>query len=261
MSKRFAIIGAGGFVAPRHFQAINDVGGEIAAICDIHDALGAVDRYNIKARCFHKESEFFRFVADDDIDYVSICTPNYLHCRHIRSALRARADVISEKPVVLNMVDVTKIQLEERLHARTVYAVLQLRYSAIFERIKQRASEGYDSIHLEYHTPRGEWYNLAWKTDIEKSGGLIFNIGSHMFDLLIQVCGGVEGVTWNLSTAPNSEPVRTIVFDDDEPIDLSGGFTDLHTTVYREILAGRGIGIDSVRPSIELMCRLKEEGK
>jgi UDP-N-acetyl-2-amino-2-deoxyglucuronate dehydrogenase len=296
--KNFAMTGAAGFVAPRHLKAIKDTGNRLVAAADPHDAVGVLDRYWFNVRFFTEIERFDRHLeklhrgpVEDRVDYVSICSPNYLHDAHIRMALRAGSDAICEKPIVINPWNLDALQDVEARTGRRVYTVLQLRLHpdlvALRDRLREESPTAPHQVTLTYVTARGPWYDVSWKGREDRSGGLVTNIGVHFFDLLIWLFGpmreselharadkrmagfvGLERaeVTWFLSADAADlpfEPVpgarttfRSITVDGQE-VEFSEGFTDLHTRVYEEVLAGRGFGIDEARPSIELTSAMR----
>ena len=296
--KNFALTGAAGYVAPRHLKAIKDTGNRLVAAVDPHDAVGILDRYWLDVRFFTEIERFDRHLEKlrrglegDRVHYVSICSPNYLHDAHIRLALRVGAHVICEKPLVINPWNLDALQEIERETGRRVNTVLQLRLHpqlvALRTRIaSQQPSRAYD-VSLTYVTVRGRWYDTSWKGSDERSGGLVTNIGIHLFDLVLWLFGPVVAcevhmreprrlagflelaharVRWFLSTdladLPSApEPGLKTTFRsmtvDGEAVEFSEGFGDLHTRVYEETLAGRGFGIDDSRPAIELSHRIR----
>ncbi len=294
----FALTGVAGFVAPRHLKAINDTGNRLVAAVDPHDAVGVLDRYSFNVRFFTEIERFDRHLEKlrrgdraDRVHYVSICSPNYLHDAHIRLALRVGADVICEKPLVINPWNLDALQELEHETGKKVYTVLQLRLHpaliALRERIRTEPAHTQHDVCLTYVTARGGWYGVSWKGSEERSGGLVTNIGIHFFDLLLWLFGPVVDcqlhlkgptrmggfielqrarVNWFLSTAIDDLPVppqpggrstfRSITVDGEE-VEFSEGFTDLHTRVYEQVLGGHGFGIDEARPSIALTSRLR----
>jgi len=291
----FALVGAGGYVAPRHMKAIKDTGHTLLAAMDPNDSVGILDSFFSSAAFFTEFERFDRHAEKlrrqgdaSRIDYVSICSPNYLHDAHIRFALRIGADAICEKPLVLNPWNLEALSELESETGKRVYTVLQLRYNKILRDLKDKLDKDRpDKKHqvvLTYITPRGNWYGVSWKGQAEKSGGIVTNIGIHLFDLLIWLFGPVEssevhllerqnsggylelekaGVSWFLSLDAKHLPpgisgrgYRSITIDG-QPLDFSEGFTDLHTEAYREILAGRGLGIREARPSIDLTYSIR----
>lgn len=294
--KNFALIGVAGFIAPRHLKAIKETGNNLVATLDKFDQVGIIDSYFPKADFF---TEFERFDRHLDklkrqgtrIDYVSICTPNYLHDSHMRFALRHQADAICEKPLVLNPWNVDALAEIEKETGRKIYTILQLRLhpSIIALRNKILSSDPkkvYD-IDLSYITSRGNWYQISWKGDRAKSGGVATNIGIHFFDMLMWIFGDLkesivtkqnehtaEGhltlararVKWMLSIDADTLPdhvkakgqrtYRSIRIEGEE-IEFSEGFTDLHTKSYEEILKGNGFGLADAKPSIDLVHAIR----
>ena len=296
--KNFALIGAAGYIAPRHLNAIKDTGNNLVAVTDPHDAVGIMDSYFPDALYFPSQERFERYINklknENDanaIDIVSICSPNHLHESHIRLAFWSGADAICEKPLVINPWNLDTLTGLEEETGKRVSTVLQLRlqpdivqFKEQFE--KEKHNEKID-VNLTYITRRGNWYHYSWKGDEEQSGSLMMNIGVHFFDLLVWLFGDVERyelnhfdankaagvlelkkarVRWFLSIDYDDLPkehkaegryaYRSFTFNGDE-IELSKGFTDLHTRVYESILAGKGFGIEDARPSIELVHRLR----
>lgn len=296
--KNFALIGVGGYIAPRHLKAIRDTGHRLVAACDPSDSVGILDSFSYEVAFFTEFERFDRHVEklrrmgdDKRLQYVSICSPNYLHDAHIRLALRIGADAICEKPLVLNPWNLDALQELEKETGRKVYNILQLRvHPAIVElREKVRSTPPgtcYD-IDLAYITSRGKWYFTSWKGDIHKSGGVATNIGVHFFDMLMWIFGDVKHhevhygddrkmagylelekakVRWFLSIDKDDLPedvklsgkttFRSLTMNGDE-FEFSEGFADLHTVVYREILEGRGYGMEDVRAAINLVYELR----
>lgn len=293
----FALIGSAGFIAPRHMKAIRETGHRIVAALDRFDVMGVIDQYFPEADFFTEPERFDRHLdklrrqGKNKIDYVSICSPNYLHDAHIRLALRNQAHAICEKPLVLNPWNLDALQDIERENNRKIYNILQLRLHPAILALKKKVEEApkdktYD-FDLTYITSRGRWYFISWKGQTEKSGGIATNIGIHFFDMLLWIFGEVKEnivhmssfnkaagllvlnkarVRWFLSLDYNDvpEPVkqkgmrtyRSMVLEG-EDIDFSGGFTELHTAAYCEILAGRGFGLDDARPSINTAYQIR----
>lgn len=281
---RFALIGAAGFVAPRHLQAIKDVGGKLVAALDPHDAVGVLDKYDRETEFFTEPERFERHLemlrrSGRGVDWVSVCSPNYLHDVHARLGMRAGADVICEKPLVLNPWNLDSLATAEHETGQRVFTVLQLRHATKLQSLRYRISTGH-TVKLHYVTPRGHWYQTSWKGDFAKSGGLCTNIGIHMFDLLLWLfgpswdCEKVERTTtratgtilfkrarveWLLSIdprdAPNGQAERSITIDGEHTV--FSGFETLHRLVYEETLAGRGHGIEVARPAVELVAALR----
>lgn len=291
MSKNFAVIGVGGYIAPRHLRAIRDTGNRLIAAVDQKDSVGVLDQYSFDVKFFTEIERFDRHLEklrrgphENRVHYVSICSPNYLHDAHCRLALRVGADVICEKPLVINPWNFDALQeLEAETHRR-INTVLQLRVHPSLIQLKESLQQegGQHEVDLTYITSRGPWYQVSWKGHEDKSGGIATNIGVHFFDLLLWLFGPMQGirvyhadenrmsgfielerarVRWFLSVDKNDLPLsaksagkttfRSITVDGKE-IEFSEGFTDLHTRVYEETLAGRGFGIVDARPSIEL---------
>ncbi len=298
--KNFVLIGAAGYVAPRHMKAIKDTNNNLIAAVDSNDSVGIIDSYFPDASFFVEFERFDRHVdklkrKGTKVDYASICSPNYLHDAHIRWALRSGINAICEKPLVLNPWNLDALQEIEEETGKKIYNILQLRThpkiielkNKIAKEIKENPSKKYD-IELTYITSRGKWYFISWKGDMEKSGGVATNIGVHFFDMLMWIFGSVKhqevhyseplkkmagyielehaNVKWFLSVDTNDLPeqakdanqrtYRSITYDGNE-IEFSGGFTDLHTVVYKDILNGGGFGVNDARASIELVYRIR----
>ncbi len=300
MSKNFAIAGVSGYVAPRHLKAIRETGNRLVAAVDPHDSAGVLDGYFEDVMFFTEFERFDRYIEklrrrdkNEEVHYVSICSPNYLHDAHARFALRVGADAICEKPVVLNPWNIDALHELEEESGKHVYTILQLRVHptlvALKERLQKDKSTTKKDVCLTYITSRGPWYHVSWKGQPDRSGGLATNIGIHFFDLFMWLFDGVEHsevhlatpdrtagylelknarVKWLLSIDQHDLPeaiaqkgqktYRSITVDGEE-IEFSGGFADLHTLVYREILAGRGFGLEDARPSIELVHDLRQK--
>lgn len=294
--KNFAVIGVGGYIAPRHLNAIKANGNRMVAALDKSDSVGIMDSYFPDAAFFTEFERFDRHVEklrrmgeESRIHYISICSPNYLHDAHIRFALRINAYPICEKPLVINPWNVDALEELENYYGKRIYCVLQLRLHPALIRLKEQIQRESKStrhvIDMTYITSRGRWYFTSWKGDPEKSGGIATNIGIHFFDMLMWIFGDVQyhelhhsdptrmagflrlekaDVRWFLSVNRSDLPqqaggkptFRSITVDDKE-IEFSEGFTDLHTLVYRDILSGGGFGINEVRPSINLVHTLR----
>jgi UDP-N-acetyl-2-amino-2-deoxyglucuronate dehydrogenase len=289
---RFGLTGAAGYIAPRHMKAIRETGNELVAALDVNDSIGIIDSYFPDADFFTEPERFERHMdklrrQGKKIDYLSICVPNYLHDAHIRMALRNGAHAICEKPIVLNPWNVDALQEIERETGNKIYTILQLRCHPSIVALKERIDKGPEdkvyNIDLNYITSRGNWYYISWKGDPAKSGGLPTNIGVHFFDMLTWIFGdAVENevtryekakaagslrlkkarVNWFLSIDSTDLPAEAInkgartfrsISLDGEEIEFSGGFTDLHTISYREILEGRGFGLEDTRASIQIV--------
>ena len=292
----FALTGAAGFVAPRHFKAIHDTGNRLVAALDPHDAVGGLDRYSFETRFFTEYERFDRHLAklhrgpeEGRVHFVSICSPNYLHDAHIRTALRNGAHAICEKPLVINPWNLDALQELEAESGRRVHTVLQLRTHPALVALRDRlmASGGTHDVTLTYITARGQWYFTSWKGSDERSGGVVMNIGIHFFDLVLWLFGGVTDsavhlleprrasgvldlararVRWYLSVdaadlpfqpEPGGRTTYRAIEVDGEPLEFTEGFTDLHTRVYEQVLAGEGFGIADARPSIELAYAIR----
>jgi len=290
-------MGAAGFVAPRHLKAIDQTGSKLLAAFDPNDSVGIIDSYFPKAHFFTEFERFDRYIEkirleeQQSIDYMSVCTPNYLHDAHVRFALRNGADAICEKPLVLNPWNAEALANLEANSSNKVNTILQLRLHpsiiALKEKIANSPKDKVHDIDLTYITSRGNWYYASWKGAIEKSGGICSNIGIHFFDMLIWIFGDVEkstvhlmehdrasgvlklknaNVRWFLSINADTLPqevaesgqrtYRTITIDNEE-LEFSAGFTDLHTESYKHILSGDGFGISETLKSLELAHQLR----
>jgi UDP-N-acetyl-2-amino-2-deoxyglucuronate dehydrogenase len=288
--KNFGIIGVAGYIAAKHLHAIKETGNNLLASLDKFDSVGRIDSYFPESDFFVEFERFDRHFdklkrSGTKIDYVSICSPNYLHDSHIRFALRHQAEAICEKPIVLNPWNIDALQEIENETGRKIYTVLQLRLHPKIIELREKIRKGpkdkiYD-IDMTYITSRGNWYSVSWKGDIHKSGGVATNIGIHFFDMLSWIFGDTRKnivhvsephkaagylelenarVRWFLSLDYNDIPVlyrsngkrtyRSITVNDEE-IEFSEGFADLHTMTYQEILAGRGFGLKEARQSVE----------
>lgn len=296
--KRFALIGAAGYIAPRHMQAIQDTGNQLVASLDPNDSVGIIDSYFPHADFFIEFERFDRHIDKlrrknhpNKPEFVSICSPNYLHDSHIRFALRSGCDVICEKPLVLNPWNIDGLAEIEADTGKKVYTILQLRLHPNILQLKtevqNRPDRKYD-VDLTYITSRGRWYHISWKGDEKKSGGIATNIGVHFFDMLQFIFGDVEEnilhysdekksagylelqkarVRWFLSVDENDLPhhlpkqnqrsYRCISIDGNE-LDFSTVFTDLHTKSYEEILQGSGFTLEENRTAIEIVSELRK---
>jgi len=293
----FALIGAAGYIAPRHMMAVKDTENNLIAAVDKNDSVGIIDSYFPEADFFVETERFDRHLdklrrtGTHKVDYVSICSPNYLHDAHIRLTMRNDAHAICEKPVVLNPWNVDALQEIERETGKNIYNVLQLRLHPSIMALKEEIENGpkdkiYD-IDLTYITSRGRWYHMSWKGDVEKSGGVATNIGVHFFDMLTWIFGGVKKnivhlnekdkaggylelnnarIRWFMSlddndlpkeiTAKGQRTFRSITVNEKE-IEFSGGFTDLHTRIYENVLNGRGFSMEDARTSIEIVHKIR----
>ncbi|WP_299949001.1 Gfo/Idh/MocA family oxidoreductase [uncultured Ruegeria sp.] len=293
----FALIGTAGYIAPRHMKAITDTGNILLAALDTSDSVGIIDSHFPDAHFFTEFERFDRYVdvlrrnVNDKIDYVSICSPNYLHDSHMRFALRSGADAICEKPLVLNPEDIDGLETIENATGQKVNTILQLRVHpsiiALREKIRNSVSDTKYEVDLTYITSRGRWYLESWKGDVRKSGGIATNIGVHFFDMLHFLFGDLQEnhvhlntptkaagylefeharCRWFLSLDINDVPdeprqagartYRSITINGEE-IEFSGGFADLHTRSYEEILAGKGFGLNENRPAIEMVSHIR----
>ncbi|MFN8317484.1 MAG: Gfo/Idh/MocA family oxidoreductase [Chitinophagales bacterium] len=290
--KNFALIGAAGYIAPRHLKAIKDTGNNLVASLDRFDSVGIIDSYFPDSNFFTEFERFDRFIdkyvrSNNKLDYTSVCTPNYLHDSHIRFGLRHGSDVICEKPLVLNPWNIDGLKEMEKDYGSRVWNIFQLRLHPAIIALKDKvAAAPKDKIFefdLTYITSRGNWYYQSWKGDTTKSGGIATNIGVHFYDMLSWIFGSVKTnivhvhthdraagllefdrakVRWFLSINADTIPAelraqgkrtyRSMNIEGEE-IEFSDGFTDLHTTSYKEILAGRGFGLDEAYASIGIV--------
>lgn len=297
--KKFALIGAAGYVAPRHMKAIQDTGNDLVAALDKNDSVGILDSYFPEADFFTEFERFDRHLdlrrrsdPGEKIDFVSICSPNYLHDSHVRFALRSGSDAICEKPLVLNPWNIDGLIELEADTGQKVHSILQLRLHpaiiALREKVQADNSKTKYDVELTYITSRGHWYMQSWKGDKQKSGGIATNIGVHFYDMLHFVFGELQDnkvhlctdhkaagyleyeharVQWFLSIDSSDLPssvqekgqrtYRSITYDGTE-IEFSGGFTDLHTRSYEEILAGRGFAVAENVVAIETVAAIRE---
>lgn len=301
--KNFALIGAAGYIATRHLKAIKETGNNLLAALDPFDSVGVLDSYFPDAAFFTESERFDRHMAKlrradkDKIDYVSICSPNYLHDAHIRMALRNGAHAICEKPIVLNPWNIDALQELESESGRKVYTILQLRHHPAIIALKQKveielasrqqSGDTVYNIDLSYITSRGAWYYRSWKGNPEKSGGVATNIGVHFFDMLTWIFGSVKQnlvlereddhvagflhlqnarVRWFLSINRNHLPQQArdmgkttyrSLTMNGQEIEFSDGFTDLHTVSYQNILDGKGYGLADARKSIQIVHEIR----
>ena len=304
ITQKFALIGAAGYIAPRHMKAIKETGNRLVAALDPYDGMGIIDGFFPDADFFIEPERFDRHLDklrrmatskkrlnDMKVDYVSICSPNYMHDSHIRLALRNDAHAICEKPIVLNPWNVDALKVIEKETGKYVYTVLQLRLHPAIKALKAAVLNGpknkiYD-LDLTYITSRGNWYYIAWKGDVSKSGGIGTNIGVHFFDMLSWIFGDVKKntvhvleenkaagflqlekarVRWVLSLDYADIPdkikqtgkrtYRSLLMDGKE-IEFSDGFTDLHTASYQEILDGKGFRLADAKPSINIVYHIR----
>lgn len=291
--KTYGLIGAAGYIAPRHMRAMADTGGRLAVAYDPSNSVGIMDSHFPDAEFFTEFELFDRHVDElrrrgSKIDYMSICSPNYLHDSHCRFALRAGSDVICEKPLVLNPGNIDELSAIERATGSRISTILQLRLHPAIIALRDRfaKSNRRHKVELTYIASRGRWYYASWKGDERKAGGVATNIGVHFLDMLSFVFGPVSrneahlrevaraagsleceraDISWFLSLNGNDLPdsvkgkkttFRSITVDGEEA-EFSEGFTDLHTRSYEEIIAGRGFGLDEVRTSIDIVSKFR----
>ncbi|WP_088330222.1 Gfo/Idh/MocA family oxidoreductase [Lacimicrobium sp. SS2-24] len=294
--KKFALMGAAGYIAPRHMKAIKETGNDLVAAVDPSDSVGIMDSFFPNCHFFTEFERFDRHIdkrrrSGNPVDYVSICSPNYLHDSHIRFALRSGCQAICEKPLVLNPWNIDALQEIERESGHKVNTILQLRLHPTIIALKQQiesqnSSQKYD-VDLTYITSRGHWYSVSWKGDEKKSGGIATNIGVHFFDMLHYLFGDLQEsklfksdgqtasgyleyqkarVRWFLSTDENALPAsvrlqgqrtyRSITMNNEE-IEFSSGFTDLHTQSYQQILSGNGFGLEDNRVAVTTVSEIR----
>ncbi|MBD3652402.1 Gfo/Idh/MocA family oxidoreductase [Kangiella sp.] len=288
--KKFALIGAAGYIAPRHLKAIKDTGNHLVVAMDINDSVGIMDTYFPDAEFFTEFEAFEAFVEDsamngEKLDYISICSPNYLHAPHIKYALKNGIDVICEKPLVLSTKDLDSLLSYEKKYKARINSILQLRLHpsiiALQEKVQAAPKDKVFDVELTYLTSRGKWYLKSWKGVDEKSGGVATNIGVHFYDMLHFIFGDVTHnevhyrdektasgyleyerarVKWFLSIDAKNLPENAVQGEkltyrsiniEGEELEFSGGFTDLHTQSYQRILAGKGYGVEDNRTAIK----------
>jgi len=295
--KNFALLGASGYIAPRHLKAIKDTDNNLLAALDRFDSVGIMDSYFpnadffVEPERFDRHFEKLKYDKGVNLDYLSICTPNYLHDSHIRMALRRGADAICEKPLVLNPWNIDALEKMEKDSGNRIWNILQLRvHQSIIElkeKIEKAPKDKVFDVDLTYLTSRGNWYYTSWKGDVKKSGGIATNIGVHFYDMLSWIFGEVKEnkvhvhthdraagyleferarVRWFLSINYDVLPTeikekgqrtyRSITIDGEE-LEFSKGFTDLHTRVYEDILNGNGYGLNDARQSIEIVHNIR----
>lgn len=291
----FAIIGVGGYIAPRHLEAIKDLGHTLVAAYDKSDSVGIMDRFFPDCQFYTDFERFESFFdslkgTDRQVDYVAICTPNHMHAAHIKFALSHGAHAICEKPLVLHEKDIDDLVLAEKKHGKSVYTVLQLRVHEAILNLKAKIENENKDLHkidLRYMTSRGNWYHESWKGDVRKSGGLSTNIGVHFFDMLTWIFGPPESVKvleksatiergivklkkaevqWMLTidrsflpaeaVNSNKTTYRSIRIDGSE-FEFSEGFTELHKRVYTDILSGKGYGLEAARSAIRIVEQIR----
>ena len=294
----FSLIGAAGYIAPRHMKAIKETGNSLIAAMDPNDSVGIIDTYFPEADFFTEFERFERHIeklrrmkSDKMIDFVSICSPNFLHDSHIRFALRSGANAICEKPIVLNPWNIDALKEIEKDSGKKIYTILQLRLHPSILSLKKKIDESESNrifdVDLTYITSRGNWYNYSWKGDEQKSGGVSTNIGVHFYDMLHFIFGQVKEniihykdektasgyleferarVRWFLSVNSENLPLenklngqrtfRSITIDNDE-IEFSEGFADLHTKIYKDILNGNGFGLEENLVAIQTVHEIR----
>lgn len=293
---QFALIGVAGYIAPKHMHALKANACELVAAFDPRDSVGIIDQYFPSSAFFTEYERFDRYIykkkrSSNGIDWLTVCSPNYLHDAHIRFGLRNEMDVICEKPIVLNPWNLDGLQELESTFNRKVFNILQLRLHPSILKLRQtlvtKQDQQKSEIDLTYISARGKWYYASWKADKSKSGGISTNIGIHFFDMLIWLFGNVQQnivhihthdraagflelerarVRWFLSINAECLPSHLIesgkttyrsIIIDNQALEFSEGFTDLHTANYAEILSNRGFGIDEARPAIELVYNIR----
>jgi UDP-N-acetyl-2-amino-2-deoxyglucuronate dehydrogenase len=296
--KNFALIGAAGYIAPRHMKAIKETGNTLVCALDPYDGIGIMDSYFPEASFFTEPERFDRHLdklrrqGEKKIDYVSICSPNYMHDAHIRMALRNEAHAICEKPLVLNPWNLDALQEIELETGKNIYTILQLRLHPAVKELKEMVEKKTENgkvydVDLTYITSRGKWYFTSWKGDIHKSGGIATNIGVHFFDMLGWIFGEFKGleleinkpekaggklyfekanVNWFLSVDDTDLPAEAVLTGkrtyrkiniEGQELEFSEGFTDLHTTSYKDILGGGGFGIADVKKAIQIVSGIR----
>lgn len=296
--KKFALIGTAGYIAPRHLNAIKDTGNELVVAMDVNDSVGIMDSHFPEAEFFTEFEEFAAYVEDgalkgNKLDYISICSPNYLHAPQMKFALKNGIDVICEKPLVLTSADIDTLKTYEAEYGAKVNSILQLRLHpsiiALREKVQNAPKDEVFDVELTYMTSRGKWYLKSWKGVNEKSGGVASNVGVHFFDMLHFIFGDIIAnevhykdeqtvsgyleyerarVKWFLSIDANNLPENAVqgekktyrsIMIGDEELEFSGGFTDLHTQSYENILAGNGYGLEENRTAIETVEKIRDQ--
>ena len=284
---KFALIGCAGFIAKKHVSVVKKINGDLILALDKHDNVGYLDTYFPQCIFLKRENIFFKKVKEMKIDYVIICSPNYLHYKHIVSSLKSNSNVICEKPTVLNIADLKKIQKLEINTNKKCYSLFQLRYNTSLIKLKNKIKKFGEtnkqlSVEINYNTPRGNWYQSSWKSSSRLSGGLIYNIGVHFFDMISWFFGEsiynsiyisdkdiIKGKTtfnkaivkWKLSTKfkkkiNNSSFDRYIKFDS-KKINFTKKFNDLHLKAYKNIIKGKGIKTMHIVTTFENLEKLK----
>ncbi|MCT7943847.1 Gfo/Idh/MocA family protein [Shewanella septentrionalis] len=296
--KRFALIGTAGYIAPRHLKAIKDTGNDLIVAMDVNDSVGIMDMHFPESEFFTEFEDFAAYVEDEalkgnKLDYISICSPNYLHAPQMKFALKNGIDVICEKPLVLSSKEIDTLKLYEEKYGAKVNSILQLRLHpsiiALREKVQNSPVDEVFDVELTYMTSRGKWYLKSWKGVDEKSGGVATNVGVHFFDMLHFIFGDIKfnevhykdeqtvagyleyeraRVKWFLSIDANNLPENAIqgekktyrsIMIGDEELEFSGGFTDLHTQSYQNVLAGKGYGLEENRTAIETVEGIRDQ--
>lgn len=286
---KFGLIGAGGYIAPRHMAAINAVGGRLVAACDVSDSVGVLDRYAEDCAFFTELGPFIHHCREVGVEWLTICSPNYQHALQAEVGMHNGMNVICEKPLCVDPADIARLREVEARTGRRVFTVLQLRLNPTVDALRERSRVERVGVNLQYITRRGPWYWKSWKGSTILSGGLLMNIGIHFFDLMLYLFGNVRSasaswissytalglielewadVEWKLSVDKSQLPegchptFRALRVEHPdgsaESIDLSDGFEDAHVATYRHTLAGQGWGLADVEPSIKLVHRLTD---
>jgi len=296
--KKFALIGTAGYIAPRHLKAIKDTGNDLIVAMDVNDSVGIMDSHFPESEFFTEFENFAAYIEDESLkgnklDYISICSPNYLHAPQMKFALKNGIDVICEKPLVLSSAEIDTLKLYEEKYGAKVNSILQLRLHpsiiALREKVQNAPHDEIFDVELTYMTSRGKWYLKSWKGVDEKSGGVATNVGVHFFDMLHFIFGDIKNnevhykseqtvsgyleyerarVKWFLSIDAKNLPdnavqgekktYRSIMIGDEE-LEFSGGFTDLHTQSYGNVLAGNGYGLEENRTAIETVEKIRDQ--
>lgn len=281
MTKQFAIIGAAGYIAPRHLKAIKEVGGNLVAALDVADSVGVLDAYFPNCEFFKDEFAFYDFLMDKNhVDFLVVCSPNYLHEEHCYAGLKLNVDVICEKPLTLTLDSLNNLIEAERYTNKHIYTILQLRLHPMLLQLKneiEHSSKEHYEVSIKYFTPRGKWYHNSWKGDVKKSGGIATNIGIHLFDLVVWLFGDLvsiniqnknnsecigslqlthANVQFHLSIEQDIQPCRLMVIDG-KTYEFTEGFSDLHTQSYQGILNNKGFTTADVKPSIDIVERIR----
>lgn len=295
MKKKFVLFGAGGYVAPKHFKAIKDTNNDLVASYDVTDSVGILDSYFPNSKFFTDETKIVRFIEKSNlnlkskIDYIVICTPNYLHESQIRLGLKTNLNVICEKPLSLNPENIKLIKKIEKTSKKKCFPILQLRLHPKIKLLKKQAKKTNNIVELIYITPRGQWYHQSWKGKDEKSGGIESNIGIHFFDMLLWIYGDCQSfkilyrddkksygimklkratVKWYLSIdkkdlnkiSKNKKSFRKLIAND-EDVDFTEGFDQLHTESYNQIFKNKGFSVDDATKAVELVYKIRKSNK